>query len=434
MSVTLARQRYLQRHIEPALPDCPGAAAAWDNVLVIPAYREPAELLDRLASVPTGAGRALVILVLNRPDSDPDPLANAAVRNRLDSLDRIDQGPLLRLGLRVDLYVQDLDMLNGPIPARQGVGLARKIGCDIAFKWIAAGAIASHWICSTDADATLPRDYFQRLESAPAGAAAACYPFRHIAGSDDGCSAATSLYELRLHHYVLGLEYAGSPYAFHTLGSCLAVTVDAYAAVRGFPKRPGGEDFYLLNKLAKTGPVKRLAGACIELESRTSSRVPFGTGPAVAKISAAKDPAQLALFYHPACYEALRGVLAAAPLLQAAALSDLPEWLVAAGIAPPLAEAGFSSLHEMGLAAALDHCRRHGRSPGQFLRQFHQWFDGFRTLKFIHAVRDAGWSPCSLGGLERRKPALWPICDSDEPAQLRHEVARRWGWLASEKT
>ena len=41
---------------------------------------------------------------------------------------------------------------------------------------------------------------------------------------------------------MLGLEFAASPYAWHSLGSCLAVTPEAYAAVRGFPKRAGGEE------------------------------------------------------------------------------------------------------------------------------------------------------------------------------------------------
>ncbi len=123
---------------------------------------------------------------------------------------------------------------------------------------------------------------------------------------DESCNLATALYELRLHHYVRGLEYAGSPYAFHTLGSCLAVSFEGYAQVRGFPKRSGGEDFHLLNKLAKTGPVIRLAGDCIELASRHSQRAPFGTGAAVARISNAGMPLTLPLFYHPACFAALR--------------------------------------------------------------------------------------------------------------------------------
>ncbi len=428
MSVALARQRYLQRHIEPALPDCPGSPTPWDKLLVIPAYREPAELLERLASLSAGRGRILVILVLNHPDSDPDPLANSALRTALAPLQQHGNDALLRLAPQVDLYCHDLDRLSGPVPASQGVGLARKVGCDIAYKWISDGVIASRWICSTDGDARLPEDYFDRLESAPAPAVAACYPFRHVAGTDEACNAATSLYELRLHHHVLGLEFAGSPYAWHSLGSCLAVTTEAYAAVRGFPKRAGGEDFYLLNKLAKTGPVVRLAGACIELESRESRRVPFGTGPAVARISAAASPAGVPLFYHPACYEGLRGVLAAAPLLQQAALADLPQFLARAGIDPELARACVLTLEAMGLTAALAHCRRQGRSPEQFLRQFHQWFDAFRTLKFIHALRDAGWAPCSLADLNRLRPGLWPVSAVQDTASLRNGIARHWGW------
>jgi len=428
MSVALARQRYLQRHIEPALPDCPGSPVPWDKVLVIPAYREPAELLERLASLSAGKGRILVILVLNHPDSDPDPQANSALRNALAPLQQHGDDALLHLAPRVDLYCHDLDSLSGPIPDSQGVGLARMVGCDIAYKWISDGVIASRWICSTDGDARLPEDYFHRLESAPSPAVAACYPFRHVAGTDEACNAATALYELRLHHHVLGLEFAASPYAWHSLGSCLAVTPEAYAAVRGFPKRAGGEDFYLLNKLAKTGPVVRLAGACIELASRASRRVPFGTGPAVARISAAASPAELPLFYHPACYEGLRGVLAAAPLLQQAAPADLPQLLASDGIDPELARACFITLEEMGFTAALAHCRRQGRSPEQFLRQFHQWFDAFRTLKFIHALRDAGWAPCSLADLNRLRPGLWPVSAAQEPVNLRKDIARHWGW------
>jgi hypothetical protein len=428
VSFARARQRYLQRHIEPGLPGQPGPAIAWDQVLVIPAYRESAALLQRLSSLPTGGGRVLVILVLNRPDSDPDPQANRALRRALATRQGHAQDLLLHLAPQLDIYLHDLDTLGGPIAASRGVGLARKIGCDIAFKWICEGAIASRWICSSDADARLPQDYFDRLDGAPDDAAAACYPFRHVAGADPACNEATALYELRLHHYVLGLEFAGSPYAWHALGSCLAVRPDAYAAVRGFPRRAGGEDFYLLNKVAKTGPVVRLAGTCIELESRVSSRVPFGTGPAVAGISAAGNPAALPLFYHPACYEALRGTLAAAPLLQRAALAELPHILATAGVDPVLARACLTVLDDMGTARALDHCRRQGGSAGQFLRQFHQWFDAFRTLKFIHGMRDAGWPPRSLADLDGLQPALWPPGDPRSPAGLCSSVAQRWGW------
>ena len=433
MRHSVALQRYLQRHIEPGLPDYHCAAPRWRNALVIPAYQEPADLMQRLAELPRGDGRTLVLLVLNRPDSDPDVEANAALRTAAGELDLASEparAPRIQaLNEHTDLYVHDMESLGIQLPAAQGVGLARKVGCDIILKWISQGAIDGEWICCTDADARLPRDYFQRLAGI-SKAGAAVYPFRHMPGPQRNCDEATARYELRLHHYVLGLEYAASPYACHTLGSCLAIRSEQYAQVRGFPKRAGGEDFYLLNKLAKLGPVARLTGECIELQSRLSRRVPFGTGPAVEKIAAAEQPDALPLFYHPHCFAALRAVLSLIPALRAAPGSDIARGLQSMGLDPDLALASSEVLHSMGLDHALAHCRRQGKSPEQFLRQFHQWFDAFRTLKFIHTLRDAGWPEQTLTALEDYRPQLWPDPETAATGmeKLRDGINRHWGW------
>src|SRR6185295_2791724 len=107
--------------------------------------------------------------------------------------------------------------------------------------------------------------------------------FRHEATGDAALDGAHALYEVRLRYDVLGLASAGSPWAMHAIGSTLAVGVEAYAAVRGFPRRMAGEDFHLLAKLAKIGRVVRAGGEPIRLRSRSSDRVPFGTGAAVAR-------------------------------------------------------------------------------------------------------------------------------------------------------
>ena len=85
-------------------------------------------------------------------------------------------------------------------------------------------------------------------------------------------------------YYVAGLAMAGSRYAHHSLGSTIAVHAKTYAAVRGYPKRSAGEDFYLLNKICKLAPVERLAGPALSIEARISARVPFGTGPALRRL------------------------------------------------------------------------------------------------------------------------------------------------------
>jgi hypothetical protein len=435
MRNSVAWQRYLQRHIEAHLPAAPSIPKPWQNVLVIPAYRESAALLTRLKQLPEGKGQTLVILVLNQPDTERDPTANKALRTALEHLrattEQSDGTDLYTLNRHANLYVHDMETLGHPLPTSQGVGLARKTGCDIAIKWMHAGAISGVWIHNTDADAELPADYFQRPENACEQAIAAIYPFRHIPGADRSCDEATALYELRLHHYVLGLEYAGSPYAHHTLGSCVAVKAEAYTQVRGFPKRAGGEDFYLLNKLVKLGPLVKLQGKCIELRSRHSTRVPFGTGPAVARIASATHPMTAPLFYHPACFEALRALLCAAPSLRQQPYTELPNLLQANGLEQPAAVTCSQVLETMGLEVAIAHCRKQGKTPEQFLRQFHQWFDAFRSLKLIHALRDAGWPMQSLAALGTLAPQLWPTgSDSGEEIQgLRSAVNQHWGWL-----
>lgn len=434
MSTSVALQRYLQRHIEPNLPSAHSQLPLWQQVLVIPAYRESASLVEKLQRLPKGGGKTLVILVLNRPDYDSDTGANNALRTAIGQLARTNSGDdvpaTLTLNKHTDVYLHDMDQEGGAIAADLGVGLARKTGCDLALRWIHQGAISGPWICSTDADATLPPDYFEQLATTAPDAVAAVYPFLHVPGTDAAIDRATTLYELRLHQYVLGLEYAGSPYAYHTLGSSLAVKAEAYAQVRGFPKRAGAEDFYLLNKLAKLGPIAKIQGQCIALQSRSSDRIPFGTGPAVTAISRAERPGDEPLFYHPQCFEALRVLLLSVEALQQSPAPELADLLISHGLEASLALHTHRSLEAMGIEKALQHCRRQGKSPGQFQRQFHQWFDGFRSLKFIHALRDAGWPQQTLAELDSLQPDIWPDCNTNtrNSVGLQNAIQSYWGW------
>ena len=86
----IAVRRYLERHIEPGLPEFSGQAGRWRHVLVIPAYREDPGLIQSLQSLRGGDYNLLVILVLNRPDSDPDDAANSALRSAALALPRTD--------------------------------------------------------------------------------------------------------------------------------------------------------------------------------------------------------------------------------------------------------------------------------------------------------------------------------------------------------
>ena len=196
------------------------------------------------------------------------------------------------------------------IPSKQGVGLARKIGFDFALAAATQTGSDVAYLHGTDADALLPRDYFV----VDPGAAAIVHPFRHLAEGTDGET--VFAYEASLRYYVAGLRYAGSAYAFHTIGSLVSVSPQAYAAVRGVPKRNGAEDFYLLNKVAKVGHVGTTTGEPVRLSGRRSDRVPFGTGPAVTKFKSRTD-AMMCPVYNPALFQEVQSAVADNPGLDA---------------------------------------------------------------------------------------------------------------------
>ena len=382
-----AVRKYLDKYAEPETQLLIDALQPWpltyrfDHVLVIPAYRESIHFFDRLAQTLMQSHALLLIAVINQPNTRSTPEAqNKTLQDAIHqrTLEAWRANNLeLRLLKETSSAVLLVDRFSqSPIPKKQGVGLARKIGADLALSLISRAFVSQPWIYTSDADAHLPTDYFSVLDDV--GTAAAVYPTSHICGADK-IGQATRLYELRLQQYVNGLSTAGSPYAYHTLGSALAINATAYARVRGFPKRDGGEDFYLLNKVAKTGGVLSLPGPQILIEARLSDRVPFGTGPAVSRLLSAEQLDQEEIFYHPEVFILLQQWLKAMPDTWSQLLSSL-------GLSPLTMQA----LESLGVNKAIDAAQRTSRSQLTYLKHMNTWFDGFRTLRFIHLLRDGG--------------------------------------------
>src|SRR5690606_30362640 len=101
-------------------------------------------------------------------------------------------------------------------------------------------------IISLDADTLVEPNYLQALrkEFDLQDAWAAVIDFAHPLAGPVEQQAAILAYEIHLRYHVLGLRYAGSPYAFHTVGSAMACTAEAYVAAGGMNRRQAGEDFY----------------------------------------------------------------------------------------------------------------------------------------------------------------------------------------------
>lgn len=337
---------YLKSHATSEAHTFERPPGAYRYVMVIPAFDENQNFLENILR--HDAHDLLVILVVNLPVG-LDRMNPAIQRTRA----------LLSLGGIWDrsrnIYISIVDRVSEPIPAHQGVGLARKIGADIALRLISTGQVEKNVIYSTDADVTLPAGYFQ----APSGSAAAwIFPYTHKSANSSVAHLGL-LYELSMRYYVDRLEYARSPYAYHALGSCLAINAVSYAKVRGFPPRNAAEDFYLLNKIAKIGEIHRLQNPVIEIEARLSTRVPFGTGPALAKIPGDEASYQA---YAPAIFDALKSLHQEVERGNEVFSDPIPHLLEAIGYAK------FTS-------------------TGHGQREFHTWFDAFKTLKFVREAR-----------------------------------------------
>ena len=341
--------------------------------LVIPAFQESYQDLSaawRQLPIDT-----LIILIIN--SYFKDDTATIALYDEVNAHSKpqhlIENLHLLIRDKDKDILLVDRCHNDCLIPRKQGVGMARKIGADIALALITNGIVIEPRISLTDADVVLPRDYFTPLITRDD--AALVYPFIHR--SSDDLVDAIQLYEISMLYYAAGLRWSGSHYGFTTIGSLITVNPEHYAKVRGFPKRDAAEDFYLLNKMAKIGAIRSIQAPIIEIEARLSTRVPFGTGPALAKI--AENGIEGYLFYNPMVFEELRAFLDGFSSLWSA--SDVRELYQSSPFILHYCETN-------DFYSTIETCKKKIKSQPVFDKFLVDWFDGFRTLKFIHEMRE----------------------------------------------
>lgn len=379
-------QQYLEKYANDEVnlvADLPGH---YRQALLIPAFNEASDFIDSLYKRCSTDTATLFIIIINQADDGSQccPQNEKLTEHILASgIKQWQQQHLNLIQWPEGCAVLLVDRFKfGPrIPSKKGVGLARKIGADIAVALIAAKQLSSNWIYNSDADAKLPCDYFCLDQQAPKRAAAATFGFHHQAVYRS-CPAqvleANALYQQALNYYVDGLAWAGSAYAFHTIGSTLAFTAKAYSQARGFPTRAAGEDFYLLNKLAKLGQVFSPDTQPLLLQARTSDRVPFGTGPAVSRIIDLENNNEDYCYYHPQLFVELKQCLQASLTLTVEDQTQF--WQSLTGHQQ-------QALIELGIDKFFNHIRKQCKTQEQLAHHWHHWFDAFKTLKFMHALR-----------------------------------------------
>jgi len=351
----------------------------YSGAVVIPSLAEAANLpqtLETLARNPNDLlDRFLILVVVNQR-------ANASSADKVNNHETLIALPFWKSEYQLhNLFWVDAASSGLELPHKQGVGLARKIGLDLALPLLDYSSGDPLLIC-LDADTLVQPDYLSAISThfSQASAGGASIPYRHRPAGDEAGQAAIDRYELFLRTYVLGLQLAGSPYAFHTVGSAMACRASAYVASGGMNRRQAGEDFYFLQQVFKTSGVAELSGTLVHPSPRASDRVPFGTGRSVGDMLA--DGEGRLLFYHPDVFTIVGEWLAC--------VQDNVEkdglWLMqlAGRISPVLS----AFLEQAAFSAAWDNLRRQNADVTKLLSAFHSWFDAFRTMRLIHELSD----------------------------------------------
>lgn len=367
-----------------------GSLTGVEQIVAIPALAECEELAATLESLaanpPDERRRTLIIVVVNNrrpPHCSADQIENN--RQTLDRLGQIVQSdlPAAVEGLRL-AYI-DASTGDNAFPENQGVGLARKLGLDHGLDVLRRIAPDSGFLACLDADTRVEPNYLKALRDQfdLPGAWGAVVNFVHRLEGPPDHIAAILCYELFLRYHIIGLRYANSPYAFHSVGSILACTPNAYAAVGGMNRRQAGEDFYFLQELAKTGRVESVRTTTVHPSPRPSRRVPFGTGRRVLRFLEGTNDEYLV--YHPATYKIIRAWLEA---VQAEPESSAePMMILAEMIDPALG----TYLHTQRFKDVWTKLQQNTPDKRRFLEQFDRWFDALKTLKLVHHLRDNGY-------------------------------------------
>lgn len=328
----------------------------------------PADLLDRF----------MILIVVNQR-------ADASDQETADNLKTLEMLPLWKQRYRLNnLFWVNAASRGVELPPKQGVGLARKIGLDLALPLLNYRDDDPLLIC-LDADTLVQPDYLPAITRHFAGTSAggASIPYRHRPAGDHAGQSAIDRYELFLRIYVLGLELAGSPYAFHTVGSAMACRASAYVASGGMNRRLAGEDFYFLQQVHKTSGVAPLSGTTVHPSPRSSTRVPFGTGRAVGDMLAEGE--QRLTFYQPVVFSLVKewlGCVADNSGTDSASLLSS-----AARINPVLHD----FMEQAGFSDSWDNLRRNNREGTKLTAAFHGWFDSFRTMRLIHELSERAY-------------------------------------------
>ncbi|MDP2304078.1 MAG: hypothetical protein Q8N03_16830 [Ignavibacteria bacterium] len=367
-------------------------ADSFEIIIIIPAIKEFENIKRLVKSLLLNDNKyfkkTLILFVVNNDVSTDDEIKSDNKKSleflsKLAGQDNV-SNMMISLENKSDLTISFIDAsTNGnELPLKDaGVGLARKIGMDLALNYFSYEKSKPILVC-LDADCEVSSNYiteiYEKFNSSSIEAAS--IRFEHKLEELEDINKAIINYELFLRYYVLGLKYANSPYSFFTIGSSMACTAEVYCKIGGMNKKKAAEDFYFLEKLSKNYPIVNINSCTVFPSSRCSWRVPFGTGQRVNRFLS--NVQNEYVLYNPLSFVILKNWLEVFMMDQAVSADDYLNEAIK--INPGLAQFLSDQKFEIEWTKIVEN----SKSAEQLMRQKKYWFDGFRTLKLIHFLRD----------------------------------------------
>ena len=227
-----------------------------DQVIVVPAISEFKNIKNLLSSLIKNdrslLQKTLVIFVINNSissnkDIKEDNRKSLSLLRAIINKQNIDEFvyEIYKSGIQIGII--DAASEGKEFEDKQaGVGLARKVGLDLALKVFDYSIPGKKILISLDADCTVEENYLKEINKFfnKQNVSVANIDFEHVFVSEERCMRGILSYEIYLRHYVAGLLHAGSPFSFHTIGSTLVCDHQAYIKAGGMNTRKAAEDFY----------------------------------------------------------------------------------------------------------------------------------------------------------------------------------------------
>jgi hypothetical protein len=370
------------------------------NVIIVPAISEYKNIISLLISLTDNYNdhfeTTIVIFVINNSDvsSSKIKMSNAKsiqfIRSLIQNKD-IDSKYYKKIKaseLRIGLI--DASSKGKELPQKQsGVGLARKIGMDIALRIFDYTNKKKNIIISLDADCKVEKNYINEIVNNfnKFNFETGVVNYQH---KIDNTKIKTAIicYEIFLRYYVLGLKYANSFFAFHSIGSTIVCDHHTYIKIGGMNKKKAGEDFYFLEKAAKITQISKINGTTVYPSSRSSWRVPFGTGQRIKRFIS--NPENEYLLYNPKSFYVLKDWL---KFFNSEIFIPAEDFLCKA---KTINEHLYNFLSTNNFKEAWNKILNNSKNDLQLKKQKINWFDGFKTLKLIHHLRDNVFPPINM--------------------------------------